>query len=161
MQQSVVHQTARVVECLMTGLTQRDYTNLLEFRCALRRFDSWSAEQAREAGLTPAQHQLLLAVKGNPDGRGPTISQVAEYLNTRHHSAVGLVDRAEEAGLLSRCRDDEDARMVRLRLTALGEDRIAALSELHVAELSRLAPVLDHLLPHEAGFSIGAAGGSD
>jgi DNA-binding MarR family transcriptional regulator len=148
------------MEYLMTVLTQRDYRNLLEFRCALRRFDSWSAEQAREAGLTPAQHQLLLAVKGHPGSRGPTISQVAEYLNTRHHSAVGLIDRAEEAGLLARCRDDQDARLVRLQLTTLGQDRVASLSELHLAELTRLAPVLDHLLPHGADVSIGVAGES-
>jgi DNA-binding MarR family transcriptional regulator len=144
----------------MAVLTQRDYTNLLEFRCALRRFDSWSADQAREAGLTPAQHQLLLAIKGHPGDRGPTISQIAEYLNTRHHSAVGLIDRAEQAGLLARCRDADDARLVRLELTALGQDRVAALSELHLAELSRLAPVLEHLLPHGVDVSAGVVGES-
>ncbi|HEY1968306.1 MAG TPA: helix-turn-helix domain-containing protein [Pseudonocardia sp.] len=130
----------------MDGLSQRDYTNLLEFRTALRRFESWSQEQAKQAGLTPAWHQLLLAVKGHPDRRGPTISEVAEYLNVRHHSVVGLVDRAASSGLLLRCRDDNDARVVRLRLTDLAEQRIAALSQLHIAELGRLAPILEHLI---------------
>lgn len=134
----------------MSGLSPEDYTNLLQFRTALRRFDSWSHGQARRVGLTHAQHQLMLAVKGHPDPEGPTIGEAAEYLNTRHHSVVGLVDRAERAGVLRRDRDLDDARVVRLRLTALGEERIAQLTELHVAELARLAPVLQHLVAHGA-----------
>lgn len=133
----------------MTGLSQNDYANLLEFRAALRRFEHWSESQARQVGLTPAQHQLLLAVKGHPDRRGPTIRAVAEYLGVQHHSAVGLADRAVDAGLVSRARDADDARLVRLTLTPLGEQRIGQLSELHVTELVRLAPLLEHLAVHE------------
>jgi DNA-binding MarR family transcriptional regulator len=133
----------------MTGLSQSDYANLLAFRAALRRFERWSEAQARQAGLTPAQHQLLLAVKGHPDRRGPTIREVAEYLGVQHHSAVGLADRAVEAGLVARARDVDDARLVRLALTPLGEQRIGQLSELHLAELVRLRPALEHLLEHE------------
>lgn len=133
----------------MSGLSHADYANLLRFRTALRQFDSWSHEQAQRVGLTHAQHQLLLPVKGHDDPQGPTIGDAAEYLNTRHHSVVGLADRAERAGLLQRVRDDADARVVRLRLTDLGEARIAALSELHLAELSRLAPVLALLVTGE------------
>jgi DNA-binding MarR family transcriptional regulator len=136
---------AHAFEVAVNQLSQRDYTNLLRFRSALRRFESWSHDQAREAGLTPAWHQLLLAVKGHPDERGPTIRDAAEYLNTRHHSVVGLVDRAERSGLLRRSRDPGDGRAVRLRLTELGEERIAQLSQLHLAELARLAPLLRHL----------------
>jgi DNA-binding MarR family transcriptional regulator len=65
----------------------------------------------------PTQHQLLLALKGHPEPAGPTIGEAAEYLNIRHHSAVGLVDRVERAGLLRRVRDAADARAVRLVLT--------------------------------------------
>lgn len=129
----------------MAGLSPRDYTNLLEFRTALRRFDRWSEQQAVQVGLTPAQHQLLLAVKGHPDKRGPTIREVADYLNVRHHSAVGLADRAVESGLVARVRDTGDGRVVRITLTGLGEQRIGQLSELHLAELARLAPLLEHL----------------
>src|SRR6201999_1178094 len=117
----------------------------LEFRTALRKFERWSEEQARRVGLTAAQHQLLLAITGHPDDRGPTIGEVADYLIVRHHSAVGLVDRAVEAGLVVPLRDAGDSRTVRLALTGTGQDRIAALSELHLAELRRLAPILDHL----------------
>jgi DNA-binding MarR family transcriptional regulator len=133
----------------MTGLSQNDYANLLAFRAALRRFERWSEAQAREVGLTPAQHQLLLAVKGHADERGPTIREVAEYLGVQHHSAVGLADRAADAGLVTRMRDVEDARLVRLILTDEGEARIGQLSALHVAELARLTPLLEHLAGHE------------
>jgi DNA-binding MarR family transcriptional regulator len=136
-------------EVAVNQLSHRDYTNLLRFRSALRRFESWSHDQARQAGLTPAWHQLLLAVKGHTDERGPTISDAADYLNTRHHSVVGLVDRAERSGLLRRARDPGDARVVRLQLTELGEERIAQLSQLHLAELARLAPLLTHLTDPE------------
>ncbi len=132
----------------MQTLTQDDYTNLLRFRTALRHFDAWSHEQARLVGLTHAQHQLLLAVKGHPDPQGPTIGEAAHYLNTRHHSVVGLVDRVERLGDLRRHRDGADARVMRLQLTEAGEQRIAQLTAVHLTELARMAPVLQHLVSH-------------
>ncbi len=83
-------------------LEQRHYQRLLDFRTGLRRFLRWSADQAATVGVTPAQHQLLLAVRGHPDPAGPTIRDVAGYLLVRHHSAVELVDRAVAAGLVER-----------------------------------------------------------
>jgi len=121
------------------------YQRLLALRTGLRRFLRWSEAQATATGLTPAQHQLLLAVRGHPDRRGPTIGDVAEVLLLRHHSAVGLVDRAERAGLVRRVADDGDHRLVRLQLTALGAERLEALSALHVEELRRLARQLPDL----------------
>lgn len=126
-------------------LNERDYSDLLAFRTALRRFDRWSEAQARAVGLTHAQHQLLLAVKGHDDERGPTIGDVGDYLLLRHHSAVELVNRAEAGGFVERMRDERDGRVVRLRLTALGEDRVDRLAQLHLGELRRLAPMLEHL----------------
>lgn len=117
-----------------------DYRRLLQFRTGLRRFLHWSAQEAESAGLTPAQHQLLLAIRGHDDSRGPTIGDVAAYLFLRHHSAVGLVDRAESAGLVQRTEDEDDRRVVRLRLTEKGHGTLVALSELHLEELKRLAP---------------------
>src|SRR5919198_5505102 len=119
--------------------TDEDYRHLLELRTGLRRFLRWSEEQAQHVGLSPAQHQLLLAVRGHPDPRGPTIGDVAEQLLLRHHSAVGLVDRAESAGFLRRQRDRDDHRIVRLRLTARGTEKIRRLTALHLEELSRLS----------------------
>jgi DNA-binding MarR family transcriptional regulator len=79
-------------------LTDADYQRLAELRYGLRSFLHWSAEQAKRAGLTPTQHQLLLAVRASQEERGPTVSDVAAVLLIRHHSAVELVDRAQEAG---------------------------------------------------------------
>jgi DNA-binding MarR family transcriptional regulator len=129
----------------MTHVDEADYQRLLELRTGLRRFLRWSERQAEAAGLTPAQHQLLLAVKGHPDPRGPTIGDVAGYLLLRHHSAVGLVDRAEKAGLLTRRQDPHNHSAVRLCLTARGSERLEALSELHLEELANLAPAMHTL----------------
>jgi DNA-binding MarR family transcriptional regulator len=123
-------------------LTAEQYRRLLDLRTGIRRFLHWSEQQAGEVGLTGAQHQLLLAIRGHGDRRGPTVGDVADYLLLRHHSAVGLVDRAEAAGLVSRHTDRGDQRVVRLKLTALGARRLRQLSQLHLEELDRLGPRL-------------------
>jgi DNA-binding MarR family transcriptional regulator len=134
-------------------LTDADYEDLLTLRSGLRRFLRWSEQQAEGAGLTPAQHQLLLAIRGHADARGPTIGEIADYLLLRHHSAVGLVDRADAAGLVVRVRDPEDHRVVRLALTPAGHKRLETLSALHLEELQRLGQRLPNawrgLLPHQ------------
>jgi DNA-binding MarR family transcriptional regulator len=125
--------------------TDEDYRRLLELRTGLRRFLRWSEQQAKASGLTPAHHQLLLAVRGHPDPRGPTVGDVSDYLLLRHHSAVGLVDRAEVAGLLTREQDATNHSLVRLRLTEKGSRKLEALSELHLEELAHLAPTMNAL----------------
>jgi DNA-binding MarR family transcriptional regulator len=136
----------------LSGVGDEEYSRLLAFRTALRRFLHWSEEEARAAGLTPAQHQLLLAIRGHGDPRGPTVGELADYLTLRHHSVVELIDRASAGGLVRRERDEQDHRVVHLRLTELGEGRIAAVSRLHLEELRRLGP-----LP--AGLEDSAEGG--
>jgi DNA-binding MarR family transcriptional regulator len=123
-------------------LDDAEYARLLALRVSLRRFERWSAEQARAAGLTPAQHQLLLAVRGHDDPRGPTTGQLADYLLLQPHSTVGLIDRAEAAGLITRTRAEDDHRVVRLNLTADGALRLDGLSAAHLEELTRLTPHL-------------------
>ena len=125
--------------------TDEDYRRLLELRTGLRRFLRWSEQHAEAAGLTPAQHQLLLAIRGHGDPRGPTVGDVAGYLMLRHHSAVGLVDRAEKAGLITRGQDPDQLSVVRLRLTEQGARRLEALSEQHLDELA--PPRADHARP--------------
>lgn len=115
------------------------YARLLAFRTGLRHFERWSAQQARAAGLTPAHHQLLLAIRGHGAPIGPTIGEVADYLMLRHHSAVELVDRAEAAGLVRRDRSESDHRVVHLHLTDEGAKRLEAMTALHLEELTRLA----------------------
>ena len=134
-------------------LSDGDYQALLRFRTGLRHFLRWSAERAQEAGLTAAQHQLLLAVRGHDGGTAPTIGDVAEQLLLRHHSAVGLVDRAAASGLVERVRDAQDHRVVRLRLTAKGARALASLTAQHHAELERLRPQLH---PLWRGLELGA-----
>ena len=124
------------------GLAQSDFEHLLELRTGLRRFLSWSEEQAKEAGLTPAKHQLLLAIQGHPDPAGPTIGELAEYLVLRHHSVVGLVDRAERDHLVKRTPDATNRSSVRVTLTAAAEAKLDALSEAHLQEIRHLAPTM-------------------
>jgi len=128
-----------------TDLADSDYRRLLAFRTGIRRFLNWSEMQAATVGVTPAQHQLLLAVRGHDGPEGPTIRDVADALILRHNSAVGLVDRAVDAGLVTRHVDEHDARVVRLRLTALGARRIRQLSDAHLEELRRLVPRVTEL----------------
>jgi DNA-binding MarR family transcriptional regulator len=127
-------------------LTDEQFARILEFRVALRRFGRFSEEQAAKLEMTAAQYQLLLAVRGHRHPLGPTIADVARYLLIRHHSAVGLVDRTQDLGLLERRRDADDHRLVRLALTPLGEERLNALAQAHLKELRRLAEVLGALL---------------
>ena len=127
-------------------LTDEQFARILEFRVALRRFGRFSEEQAAKLDMTAAQYQLLLAIRGHDDQRGPTIADVARALLVRHHSAVGLVDRTQDLGLLERRRDPDDQRLVRLTLTPLGQDRVNALARAHLKELRALAEVLGALL---------------
>jgi DNA-binding MarR family transcriptional regulator len=127
-------------------LTRKDFEHLLAFRTSLRRFQRWSEDQARAAGLTHVQHQLLVAVKGHPGPEPPTVGELAGYLLQRHHSTVELVDRAEAAGLVRRIADGRDARVVRVRLTAKGERILSELTPAHLTELHSLAAVLDELV---------------
>jgi DNA-binding MarR family transcriptional regulator len=126
-------------------LDDADYQRLLRFRISLRRFLHWSEEQAEKAGLTPAQHQLLLAIRGHDGEAGPTIGDVAGYLLLRHHSAVGLVDRAGKAGFVERVEDGGDRRVVRLRLTPLGAQLLQQLTATHLEEIQRLTPRIQEL----------------
>jgi DNA-binding MarR family transcriptional regulator len=133
--------TSRSKRYVPVTLEQSDFEHLLELRTGLRRFIRWSDQQAQAAGLTPAKHQLLLAIKGHPDPAGPTIGDVADYLVLRHHSAVGLIDRAVEDGLVMRNRDRSKG-VVRVTLTRAGNDKLDALAEAHIEEIAHLAPTM-------------------
>jgi DNA-binding MarR family transcriptional regulator len=119
-------------------LTAGDYRHLLEVRTGLRRFLHWSEEQAHSAGLTPAQHQLLLAVRGHPGPDAPTVRDLADHLLIQHHGAVQLVDRAATAGLVTRRRDETDHRRVHVVLTDEGRRVLESLSTRHLDELRRV-----------------------
>lgn len=131
------HDTVYPVE-----LTQADFESLLRLRTGLRRFLRWSEQEAQAAGLTSAQHQLLLAIRGHAGDAAPTIGEIAEYLVLRHHSASELIDRAEAAGLVSRSTDPVNGTQVRVSLTETGMIKLNQLSETHLAELVHLAPTM-------------------
>jgi DNA-binding MarR family transcriptional regulator len=119
-----------------------EYQALAEFRYQIRRFLRCSEAAARAAGLEPQQHQLLLAVRGLPDGSRSTIGNIAERLQIQHHSTVELVDRLVKRGWVQRRRDGTDRRQVMLQLTARGEKVLRELSVHHEEELRNLGPQL-------------------
>jgi DNA-binding MarR family transcriptional regulator len=126
-------------------LTDTQYEQLLRLRTGLRHFLHWSEEQAVAHGLTPTQHQLLLAVRGSRTRGGPTIGELSEALVLRHHSTVGLVDRAQSAGLVTRRRDPDRHSLVRVRLTDRGGKMLRGLALVHRREIAELAPAMQAL----------------
>jgi DNA-binding MarR family transcriptional regulator len=119
-----------------------DYQALAEFRYQVRRYLHISEQAARADGIEPQQHQLLLAVKGVPDGEQPRISYLAERLQIQHHSTVELVDRMEKRGLITRTRGESDRREVHVHLTMQGDRVLTELTKHMRAELSLAAPSL-------------------
>jgi DNA-binding MarR family transcriptional regulator len=116
---------------------------LAEFRRELRAFLRWSEQAAKQTGLTTMQHQLLLAIRGR--GGAPTVGEIAEDLMLRHHSAGELINRAEVAGLVARTQDAGDRRQTRVTVTGAGNRLLRQLSEQHVNEIRRLAPIVASL----------------
>jgi DNA-binding MarR family transcriptional regulator len=123
-----------------------DYRGLAELRHQIRRFLKFSERAARAAGVEPQQHQLLLAIRGLPEGQRPTIGVLAERLQLAHHTVVGLVDRLEAAKLVRRCASAEDGREILLGITGGGERLLRSLSLAHRAELETVGPALAEAL---------------
>ncbi|MGA9451880.1 MAG: MarR family transcriptional regulator [Verrucomicrobiia bacterium] len=127
-------------------LTQAEYEALAEFRYALRQFLHFSEDAARAVGLTPQRHQAMLAIKGFPGCDRITIGELAERLQIRHHSAVGLTDRLVTEHYVRRLTDKQDRRQVRLVLTSRGEAVLETLSAAHHEQLQRMGPQINRLL---------------
>lgn len=112
---------------------------LAQFRYALRKFLRFSEEAARECGITPQQHQLMLGIAGFSESGSATISELAEFLQERNHSVTGLVERAVQSGLVVRRQHATDRRVVLVSLTAHGEEILLKLSALHEQQVKALA----------------------
>ena len=125
-------------------LSDAEYRVLARFRAALRVFLRFSEDAARAAGVTPRQHQLLLAIRGA--ATPPNIGDLAAALQLRHHSTVELIDRAVEADLVERTTDDDDRRRQRLTLTDRGSEVLASLSALHREELRKFREEMAEVL---------------
>jgi len=126
-------------------LADADYRLLAEFRGTLRRFLAFSEARAAEVGLTPQQHQALLAIRAAEPGTA-TIGNVAEWLILKPHSASGLVDRLEALGLLERRISSSDRRQAQVVLTDKADRLLAQLSLTHREEIRRLGPMLAGLI---------------
>ena len=130
----------------MTKISKADYETLAAFRYALRQFLRFSEEAAETVGLTPQQHQALLVIRGFPGREQVTIGELAERLQIRHHSAVGLVDRLVAQKLVVRESAGSDRRQVYVTLTPGGLRALEQLSAAHRAELQRIGPQISQLL---------------
>jgi len=122
------------------NLNLPDFKAMAELRYQIRRFLRFSENAAREAGIEPQQHQLLLAVRGLPAGLKPTIGALAERMQLQHHSAVELIDRLVDRGFLCRLRATDDRRQVLVKLTHDGEEFLKTLSIHHLQELQSAGP---------------------
>lgn len=127
-------------------LSKSDYEDLAAWRYALRQFLRFSEEAASAEGLSPQQHQALLAIKGFPGSESVTIGELADQLQVRHHSVVGLVDRLTVEKLVSRETAADDRRKVLVTLTPRGQRILSQLSSAHRQELRRIGPAFRTLL---------------
>lgn len=127
-------------------LRKEQYETLAAFRYELRKFIHFSETAAEAANVTPQQHQALLAIKGFPGREQVTVGELAERLQLRHHSVVGLVDRLVKEKLVSRSSSDADRRQVLIQLTSHGEKTLEKLSAMHHEQLKKIGPELGRLL---------------
>jgi DNA-binding MarR family transcriptional regulator len=132
------------------------YRRLAEFRHRIRQFLHLSEEAARSKGIEPQQHQVLLAIKGLPEGSRPTVRTLSERLCLRHHSTVELIDRLEEQGAVTRRHSDQDRREVLIELTLHGEEILHQLSLLLWQELKVSGPALSESLLAVVAHSVGS-----
>jgi DNA-binding MarR family transcriptional regulator len=123
-------------------LKKSDYVALAKFRSSLRRFLHETSEAARNHGVTPQQHQVMLSIKGAPGRNWLSVGELADSMQVRHHSMVALVDRCQMAGLVERSKGTTDRRVARVSLTAKGEKLIEKLSFENKQELTRLQTAL-------------------
>ncbi|MDG5788809.1 MarR family transcriptional regulator [Evansella sp. AB-P1] len=125
------------------------YESLAEFRYQLKKFLHFSDLEARKVGVTPQQHQLLLAIKGFPGREYATPRELGERLFISHHACVGLIDRCEQLNLVTRRKNPDDGRSVLIEVTEKGEELLEKLSEIHLNEIKRIHVFQDVLIRSE------------
>lgn len=128
-------------------VSQEEYKTLAAFRYQIRQFLRFSEEAAQRVGLTPQQYQALLTIKGFPERDYVTIGELAEWLQIKHHSAVGLVNRLVIQELVIRRKAaTEDRRQVYIELTPRGTELLSELTTVHKQEIMRMGVILEELL---------------
>src|SRR5579875_2781438 len=140
-------------------LTRAQMRRLAEFRFQLRKFLHFSSLAAGAAGIRAQQYQLLQCIWGMPEELDPTIANVAARMLLKHNSAVELVDRTIEQGLLRRCPDPTDHRRILLRVTSLGKKILASLADHHLQELEQTGPELIRALRRVLSMKQTSTGG--
>jgi len=128
-----------------SGLDDSEYAALADFRHALRAFQAFSEVRVAEYGLTPQQHQALLAIRGAPHAN-VTVGYIADRLLLKPHSASGLVVRLEALGFVVRRSSPDDGRLALVELTPRAIALLETLSVIHRDEILRLRPLLSTLL---------------
>lgn len=141
-------------------VSKDEYVALAEFRHGLRRFLRFSEAAARDQGITPQQHQLLLSIKGLRGREWASVNELSERLQLQQHSVVGIIDRSEQAGLVARRHHSGDLRVTEVYLTEEGERILETLTMVHRSELQRTGEFLATLqgILGTAGSSGGADG---
>ena len=134
-------------------VNKAEFETLAAFRYALRRFLHFSEEAAHSAGITPQQYQALLAIKGFPGREKVTVGELAERLQLRHHSAVGLVDRLVTERLALRVASELDRRRVVIQLTERGQSIVEEIASAHRSQLKEVGPEISALLSRLADAS--------
>lgn len=129
-----------------SDISTSGYQQLAEFRYRIRQFLHFSEEASRTHGIEAQQHQLLLAIKGLPEGTRPTVTALSSRLCLRHHSTVELINRLVERGAAVRRHSEQDRREVLVELTSYGEELLSKLSLLHWQELQISGPALSEAL---------------
>ncbi len=119
---------------------------MAELRYKIRSFLKEGDGAARVAGLEPQQYLMLLAIRGLATEVPPKIQTFAERLSLKHHSAVELLDRLEQRGLVRRTRSKEDL----VSLLPRGEKLLETVVQQRISELRasgrELVKAIDALL---------------
>jgi DNA-binding MarR family transcriptional regulator len=92
-------------------------------------------------GISATQYNVLRILRGAGQG-GLCRNELRDRMLTRMPDMTRLLDRMEEAGLVTRSREQEDRRMVLTQITARGKELLGELdrpmTELHRDQLAAL-----------------------
>ena len=139
-------------------LGTRDYAQLASFRHVLRGFLRFSEGAAASVGLSSQHYQAMLILRGWPQDQPVSINDLAQQLLIKHNSAVGLVDRLVEEGLVVREPSTIDRRKVELRMSSRGRQVLAKLAASHREELRRIGPIMERFFAEIARDRAGTGG---